>query len=281
MAEQQTTPMPKFYPNDLCPCHSGKKYKHCCQKQEKRSRYLWDNFHAIYLDPQYTADTLAQTAPGMTAFFNERVSLLKKPLFFCLNPDSDRVVRSYDLTEAYLLVFKELPVPSDYTMETAHEIERLVYMEAGFPKAVIREGESANTYLATSLNHMLSAPLIDSHIEPYGFDFVNMLVHELQVQLPMLQNYPSEKHISSYDRYLIGSLLIQQLLKWHLMDDSYTCPYIPVYEMKFPTILEESKKRFQYILDYGYDTPEKTDHLLRHFIEINHLEDVLDVQTIS
>lgn len=278
MAEHNTTPVPKYYPNDPCPCHSGRKYKHCCQKETARSRFLWDKFHAVWLDPQYVANALADTAPGMVPFFNERISQLKRPLFFGLDPETDRVARTYDLTDAYILIFRELPIPADFTMDTAHEMERLLYMEAGFPKAVIREGKSANTYLATSLNHMLSAPYIDSHIAGYGFDFVSMLVHELQVQLPMLQNYPAEEKLSSYDRYLIGCLLIQQLLKWHLMDDSYTCPYIPVYELKFPTILRECQKRFQEILDYGYDTPEKVRYLLDHFIRLNHLEDVLEIR---
>lgn len=279
MAEQHTEkPMPKYYPNDPCPCHSGRKYKHCCQKETARSRYLWDNFHATWLDPQYVADSLADTAQGMVAFFNERVSKLKKPLFFALNPEADRMVRTYDLHDGYLLIFQKLPIPMDFTMDTAHEIERLLYMEAGFPKAAVREGLNANTYLATSLNHMFAAPYIDSHIIGYGFDFVGMLVHELQVQLPMLQNYPSEEHLPSYDRYLIGCLLTQQLLKWHLMDNSYTCPYIPVYELKFPTILEECQKRFREILDYGYDTPDKVRYLLDYFIRLNHLEDTLEVR---
>ena len=71
--------------------------------------------------------------------------------------------------------------------------------------------------------------------------------------------------------------MIQQLLKWHLVDSTYTCPYIPVYQMKFPTILEECQNRFRFILDHGYDTPEKVRFLLEHFIQINHLEDTLEV----
>ena len=163
-------------------------------------------------------------------------------------------------------------------MDAAHDLEKLLYLEADFPKAVVREDKNADAYLATSLNHMLSAPYIDSNILGYGFDMVSMLVHELQVQLPMLQNYPAEDKLSSYDRYMIGCLLTQQLLKWHLVDSTYTCPYIPVYQMKFPTILEECQKRFRFILDHGYDTPEKVRFLLNHFIQLNHLEDTLEVR---
>ena len=47
--------------------------------------------------------------------------------------------------------------------------------------------------------------------------------------------------------------------------------------MKFPTILEECQNRFRFILDHGYDTPEKVRFLLEHFIQINHLEDTLEV----
>ena len=47
MAEQNTErAMPKYYPNDPCPCHSGRKYKHCCQKETARTRYLWEKFPA-------------------------------------------------------------------------------------------------------------------------------------------------------------------------------------------------------------------------------------------
>ena len=278
MAEQNTEKaMPKYYPNDPCPCHSGKKYKHCCQKEASRTRYFREKFHAIWLDPRYVADSLHETAQGMSDFFNEQLSKLNKPLFFALNPEEPCTVRTYDLNDAYVAVFQKMPVPMDYTMDAAHALQKLVYLEAGFPKAVIKEGSNADKYLATSLNHMLSAPYIDSQIIGYGFDAVSMLVHELQVQLPMLQNYPAEDKLSSYDRYLIGCLLIQQLLKWHLVDSTYTCPYIPVYQMKFPMILEECQKRFQFILDHGYDTPEKVRFLLEHFIQLNHLEDTLEI----
>lgn len=278
MAEQRTEkPIPKYYPNDPCPCHSGRKYKHCCQKETARSRYLWENFQATWLDPRYVTDSLTETARGMADFFDEQISQLKKPLFFALNPDDPSIVRTYDLGDAYLAVFRQMPVPMDFTMDAAHDLEKLLYLESGFPKAAVQKGRTADTYMATSLNHMLSAPYIDSQILGYGFDVISMLVHELQVQLPMLQNYPTEEKLSSYDRYLIGCLLIQQLLKWHLVDSTYTCPYVPVYEMKFPTILEECQKRFRYILDYGYDTPEKVRCLLDYFIQLNHLEDTLEV----
>lgn len=279
MAEQNTErAMPKYYPNDPCPCHSGKKYKHCCQKETARTRYLWEKFHAVWLDPRYVLESLTETAQKMTDFFNERMSQLKKPLFFALNAEEPCIVRTYDLGDAYLAVFQKMPVPMDFTMDAAHDLEKLLYLEADFPKAVVREDKNADAYLATSLNHMLSAPYIDSNILGYGFDMVSMLVHELQVQLPMLQNYPAEDKLSSYDRYMIGCLLTQQLLKWHLVDSTYTCPYIPVYQMKFPTILEECQKRFRFILDHGYDTPEKVRFLLNHFIQLNHLEDTLEVR---
>lgn len=46
---------------------------------------------------------------------------------------------------------------------------------------------------------------------------------------------------------------------------------------EIPTILEECQNRFRFILDHGYDTPEKVRFLLEHFIQINHLEDTLEV----
>lgn len=43
--------MKKIYPNDLCPCGSGKKYKHCCKSIDNISLF---NNHNIPYNPMIT-----------------------------------------------------------------------------------------------------------------------------------------------------------------------------------------------------------------------------------
>ena len=263
--------------NDKCPCMSGKKYKNCCINQTERDKWLKENLNAQYIDSIYIMNDLVLNSKKLARYFQDKLPLIQKPIIWLCNPNLNANMRSINIEDMYGIIIKKVPVASKDYFDIAHEIGHLVLGEQGYPFSRVIDGDQRKVYLGSILTNTIIDPIINKEVVKYGFSFDEYMNKALEIQIPILQGYPQEFMLHTFDRHFVKCLLIEKILEWDLFKENRINPFEELCKQKYPNIYSETLSTISYIREIGIDTQEKVRNILNKILLDNSMNNIIQI----
>lgn len=95
----------KIYPNDVCPCKSGKKYKHCCKSNKKKLANIHKDLYNEWLKIREEEDLSMYNSQGLIYPDDECPCGSREKYIWCCRGKEDK---KYDNEFAYYRAYHNL-----------------------------------------------------------------------------------------------------------------------------------------------------------------------------
>lgn len=283
--------------NDLCPCGSGKKYKHCCLGKQIMpiGKYLLP--FGIQAD-KYSIDDIVKpfisSSSAFNNFYNNEKGSIKDDLCWVksnLEIEQKLGFRKGQMGKFYravekneikrFIVLEEIPpsIKNDYLI--AHETMHDIILNKGFPGVTPRkpnpfshEVYSKRIQLASVLTSMIHDMLCDSRLKKYGFLFDESYEIKIQGVLRSLDQLDCNRTDNLGKLFYVYQYCLTNLQNSLNVNNETNSlgRYKQQYAMKYPEITQKGNVLLELINDIGYDTPSKLTVLYQEIFKKHKLE---------
>lgn len=204
------------------------------------------------------------------SYYESRRNNIKRTVYWALDSSLDTgieaIARRHETGEQIILL-RRIPAQVTDAFIIAHELEHLVMDYEGFFSIKSKVGYEAET-LALVFNGMIQDPIINSRLELFGFD--------------LRKNYDqlSERAQEAFKNLREPSPDRIMRLEWTFQNVAFMLAYNVAYQTwpdkrwiktmkksRYPELTKDVRELTQYILERGFDTPEKQRKLLSKIID--------------
>ena len=261
--------------NALCPCGSGRKYKHCCLGKEEVA------------NPVSTSDTLESSLSVLVEADDAFKSFFEavKPLL----PERLRLVQDRDLPRgvdfrstrasggvASIRLRRYPPVPRNCT-RIAHELAHFVLDARRYPGLGWRERGTES--LASAISSMLHDPLVLAMLLEHGLDPSSDFrreIRETKRALGGIRKSPKDKlgrlhwAVNRYGLELEAGVLVEAV-------EAVNAEFVDWYDARYPDMIGDIAHVRQLVSEFGFETPEDTQHTLERIVEAYDLQGLFGI----
>lgn len=283
--------------NDVCPCGSGIKYKHCCLKSELMPSGSFTIPSGEKINTYAEEDVLKyilSSSPEFKDYYEKyRVDLknihwikstpiVESNLGFQKGQKAKMTCLGGKDSLDKLIILEQIPPFLDDTYMIAHEIAHIIILEKGFPGVIpilssdlSTDERVARIRVAAAMTNVIHDILCDSFLLDIGFSLGNLYQNTVE---GTIENWRSIKEPSdnSYDAYDLAFKYALTNLQGTVIEDGkvFLEKYNTFFEDKFPRIAEEGRFILDMIGICGYDTPMELVFLYQELLnsmELNHI----------
>jgi len=269
--------------NDLCPCMSGKKYKHCCSSRENMIKEIG----LPVFSEDYALQMLLQDSDKFINFYkNERPKISTK-INWAFDERLNSRMKSIGLENPdtkeieYVVIIKQVPIQFAHAFDTAHELQHLILNQEGFPSLCYINNTNNTSInwisgmkdLACRISNSITDPLVNARLVKYDFDLWDNYDRVAKAQMPYLQSikniFPNEPS-QMEGRAFIASAFIQAVLDWEAasrVSPNANNNYIKNLRSMFPVTTKETEDILALIKTHGYASPDQASIIFYNIIQ--------------
>jgi len=179
--------------------------------------------------------------------------------------------------ECFLIAAKHFPVPVTQAFSAAHELQHLICRQEGYPSLTYFDMENwGRCYINMHISDMINDPIVNARIVDYGFDLDEYINRTISVT----KNSVGINNQNPEDLILLEVVYVKIHLYYEILKNKgiqKKNEYNEWFEQNYLGLLPRAEKLLNMIIKTGYDTPDKTVHVLRRAIRIYNLQDVLKI----
>jgi hypothetical protein len=173
-------------------------------------------------------------------------------------------------TSAIIIVLRRYPSRKEDAYIAAHELEHILLGKEGFP---FPKKDHGNVPLAFSLYAMIQDPLISLRLSRYGFKTAEHYAANIRSSLKDLAQEIAPTR--PMDRLLwccniVGLLLDGEYSQAMVLKEKFRDTLFE----KFPDLVPDITTLYSFVVQRGFDTPERQRRLLRELSRKYHLYEV-------
>jgi hypothetical protein len=220
------------------------------------------------LPEEYVLAELNQHSPEFIAFYQEERPKIEGPLQWIQDPSLPEGIdyRSTTLDSGQRYVrLRRVPATLADATKIAHELEHFVLNSEGFPSTGARRQFEV---LSSALNSMVHDPLVNSRLQPYGFDLradYEQEIEETKRQLASTTKSPTD-HLDGM-HWTIN--YVGHILEWRVAFDTTRADqpeFQRWFDARYPAVATRGHQLLSLVDTLGFDTSEKQFALLNEII---------------
>lgn len=259
--------------NDPCPCGSGNKFKNCClEKTKEVGRIPWRTF-----PEDFVIGELLKSSKEFQAFYEAERKKILQPIHWAEDQSLPegidyRVTRNQAGTQVIRL--RHVPSRLGDASKIAHELGHLVLHSEGFPDT---GADARFETVSSALNSMVHDPLVDSRLQPYGFDLRADYVREVEETFRQLESLPDPPSDHPGKMHWVFNY-VGKVLDWELVsdeDDGASSEFELWFDARYPEVGKDAKDLLALVKSFGYETPGKMAELFKEIIQRYELRDIV------
>jgi hypothetical protein len=245
---------------------SGLKYKKCCFKRESILKHIPCQ---TYVE-NYALQDLVVNSPEFKAFYNSERSKIRRNIIWAHDPKlNSNILTTYlPKIKEHLIAFRTLPLTPADAFEAAHELQRFICSEEGYPSVTNSEIlMQTSSNLAPALSCSLNDPIANKRLFPYGFDLWTQYDQASISEKSYIES--TAEPLSPTEKLYSTAYYISKALHWDvccLTSPKETNDFLEWYDTKYPNFSKEAKESLALVKKIGYETPEEATAVLTELI---------------
>ncbi|SMC63026.1 YecA family protein [Sporomusa malonica] len=266
--------------NNFCPCMSGKKYKKCCEPIIDIIKVL----PGVRIDEQYALKDVLANSETFRSFYNSERDKIKNFIFWCIDPNLNAQMRTASMSmqgdpvvSIYIIIIKKAPIAAEDAFDVAHELQHLICADEGYCSIGWLDQKYSRSNFASLIANITNDPTVNSRLAKFGFDLWAYYDKACSLQKGYFGKC-NDNNIS--DQRQLIPLYLQKALDWDVackISKRSNNDFLNWFDNQYPISSAEARKKLEEIKQMGYDTPEKSQYILKNIIKSLGLDNILHV----
>lgn len=222
---------------------------------------------------------LVSSSPEFAAFYEAERPKITSRIRWAQNRQLEYDALVDRLSNGPVIYLRRIPPLTEDAPVVAEELAHLVLDTEGFPRAVALDPHFRD--LSTAINSMVQDPLILKRLARYGFELWRFLVPQAEATMKVaVKKRPPPRELDIPVSLLWAVNYASHILEWEVASriggarESELRTWL---EAELPEIARAGRELLELVERVGYDTPQRTEELMRQIIERYSLTSVISI----